>query len=418
MGMVHCDVKMANVLVEERDGVHGGILTDFDLSKDDKSRRAEASMLAQSMSASVGGPRGTLGALTMAPEVMQGATPDAASDCWSFGGLVLASLYKDEACHWESAPMLDKWDSNGIPVLSHMQDPDQGKQLLLSLLHKQTEKRMSSSQAVAHGFFNINVQVLKTLEALDKQRADLGQREAQHARHVEDHRKQQQEAQAVYTSAWQQLQADKAAVDKRLKDESNKLKAQEDKVRKAESGNAQMLDEIKKQQKALERECADRKRELDRKQAEVKAKKEEADKKKRDSEAKLKEEEKKLQQLAQKLSAQEKQVALREAKTRMPSWYTNANGFHLVDVKFVKDIVQTFLRDSAHGGCKPGTANAKVVSVQRIENEHLWCMYHAKKHSIEAALKGKSIPSLASDTQQPHMPNAADLSAASNEFYL
>ena len=38
MEIVHCDVKMANVLVEERDGQHRGILTDFDLSKDDDYR--------------------------------------------------------------------------------------------------------------------------------------------------------------------------------------------------------------------------------------------------------------------------------------------------------------------------------------------------------------------------------------------
>ena len=84
MSMVHCDIKMANVLVENRDSQKRGILTDFDLSKDDKSRREDASIRAKSM-ASVVGPRGTLGALTMAPEVMDGATPDAASDCWRCG---------------------------------------------------------------------------------------------------------------------------------------------------------------------------------------------------------------------------------------------------------------------------------------------------------------------------------------------
>ncbi len=367
MGMVHCDIKMANVLVEERDGQHRGILTDFDLSKEDQARRAEASMRAKSMS-SIFGPRGTPGALTMAPEVMEGRTPDAASDCWSFGGLVLASLYTPEAQVWETAQMDKKWDNDGTPVLARVEDA-QGKQLLLSLLHKDKGKRLSSMQAVSHGFFNANLQVLKTLEALDKQREDLEDKEAQHARHVEEHRKQQQGMQATYKDAWQQLQADKDAISKQLDEGSKKLKVQEEQVKKAETNQAQKLREIQQRQAALEKECAEKRKELDKRQAELSKRKEEADKQRRDKEAQLKNEEKKLQQVAQKLDAQEKQVALREAKTRMPSWYKNVKGFNMVETNHVKAIVQQFMRDTAH--CHSTTGNARVVSIQRIENESL-----------------------------------------------
>ena len=67
-GIVHCDIKLANVLVElHSDGQHRGVLADFDLSKD-LEHRQEASMSATS----VAGARGTPGCLTMATEVFKG----------------------------------------------------------------------------------------------------------------------------------------------------------------------------------------------------------------------------------------------------------------------------------------------------------------------------------------------------------
>ena len=60
--------KMANVLVQERSGQYRGILADFDVSKDDKGRRQATSMTAMS-TAREQGLRGTIGLLTMAPDV-------------------------------------------------------------------------------------------------------------------------------------------------------------------------------------------------------------------------------------------------------------------------------------------------------------------------------------------------------------
>ena len=43
-GIVHCDIKLANVLVElTSDGQHRGVLADFDLRKDLENRLQEAS---------------------------------------------------------------------------------------------------------------------------------------------------------------------------------------------------------------------------------------------------------------------------------------------------------------------------------------------------------------------------------------
>ena len=81
--LVHCDVKMANVLVEQRDGQYRGVLADFDLSKDLEARR----MASISMVSRVGA-RGTIGSLTMAPEVMEGSGYGASCDVWSAGVLL------------------------------------------------------------------------------------------------------------------------------------------------------------------------------------------------------------------------------------------------------------------------------------------------------------------------------------------
>ena len=72
-GIVHCDVKPANVLVElGSDGQHRGILADFDLSKDLEARKLASVSTVSVMSRA----RGTPGCLTMAPEIGQGRQPD------------------------------------------------------------------------------------------------------------------------------------------------------------------------------------------------------------------------------------------------------------------------------------------------------------------------------------------------------
>jgi serine/threonine protein kinase len=57
-GIVHCDIKLANVLVElHSDGQHRGVLADFDLSKDLEHRLREASMSANVCGKSTWHPR-------------------------------------------------------------------------------------------------------------------------------------------------------------------------------------------------------------------------------------------------------------------------------------------------------------------------------------------------------------------------
>jgi serine/threonine protein kinase len=177
-GMVHCDVKMANVLVQDQGGQYRGVLTDFDLSKTDNTRREEVSRNALSMS-QVAGPCGTLGALTMAPEVFEGHAPDPLSDVWSFGGMVIESMFLSQAKNWQTAQH-ERWQNDGTPVLRHVES-NFARDLLVKLLHKKKHKRITSMQAVSHPFFSADHHVLE----LQKQKEELAKQSHKAKKEVE-----------------------------------------------------------------------------------------------------------------------------------------------------------------------------------------------------------------------------------------
>jgi serine/threonine protein kinase len=190
-GLVHCDVKMANVLVQFRDGQYRGVLTDFDLSKNDNTRRQEASRNAISMS-QASGPCGTLGALTMAPEVSEGNTPDALFDVWSFGGMVMASLFHSQAKDWQTA----QWQSDGTPILKHVEN-NSAKDLLVKLLHKGKHKRITSMQAVLHPFFSADHQVLELQNKMQMGNNELDMIKRERERQEKEREKMKKEMEKV-----------------------------------------------------------------------------------------------------------------------------------------------------------------------------------------------------------------------------
>jgi serine/threonine protein kinase len=97
-GVVHCDVKPANVLLTaaRSEGLRRAVLADFDLSQDQQARASHASRAATVRSMANG--HGTPGALTMAPEVEAGSTPTDRADMFGFGGLLARAVSRTEVC--------------------------------------------------------------------------------------------------------------------------------------------------------------------------------------------------------------------------------------------------------------------------------------------------------------------------------
>jgi serine/threonine protein kinase len=179
---VHCDVKLANILVEvHTNGQHRGILADFDLSKDLEHRLQEVATSVMS----VPGARGTLGCLTMAPEVLrQGRQPDFKADIYSFGGIVLQTLFKSQADVWERGGDDTRWDSvSDAPVLAMVKN-DMARDLLSKVLHRRKDERPTSTQVVSHIFFSADRQALDLLQVLEQGREELERKHALHSDHV------------------------------------------------------------------------------------------------------------------------------------------------------------------------------------------------------------------------------------------
>ena len=146
-GIVHCDVKPANVLLKEQqaDGLRRAVLADFDLSYDESERPGkQISMLAASSSMSMVGQRGTPGVLTLAPEVMvSGREPTMKSDMFSFGGMMLLALHKARALAWEACGDSERWDGAGRAQLTDVSG------LTQRLLSRDPLLRPSSTEALA-----------------------------------------------------------------------------------------------------------------------------------------------------------------------------------------------------------------------------------------------------------------------------
>jgi serine/threonine protein kinase len=105
-GVVHCDVKPANVLLTAASrcvpvGPRRAVLADFDLSQDQQARASRAATVA-----SMAGGRGTPGALTMAPEVEAGSAPTDRADVFGFGGVLARAVCRSEVCPSDFDPIL------------------------------------------------------------------------------------------------------------------------------------------------------------------------------------------------------------------------------------------------------------------------------------------------------------------------
>ena len=70
-------------------------------------------------------------------------------------------------------------------------------------------------------------------------------------------------------------------------------------------------------------------------------------------------------------------------------YWKNKSGFHRVGSKFVRQALQQFMVDSSV--CCNTTKQVQVVSVERIENEHLWQMYQTRRKVLQKELAAHSL---------------------------
>ena len=410
-GIVHCDVKQANVLVElGNDGQHRGILADFDLSKDLEARKM-ASVSALSMAS---GARGTPGCLTMAPEISKGRQPDAKADLFSFGGMLLQVLFPEEADRWQQGADSDRWTVTGDPQLSKVQD-SAARSLLAKVLKRDKDKRPTSSQVVSHSFFSADARAINLMQTLEQGRVHLERQQADYAAALNEHRRLVEEERQSLAEARRKMLQDLGSRQARLDLDRQSMERKESELADAGKRNQDVQEQLQAEEKRLQ---ADREKllaEMRRQEQELRRRELGLAQKRREEQERLAVERQKIDQCEVELAEKERQAS---ALVRVPAYWKNKTGYHREPSAFVKEALHRFMVCSA-ACCNAVASKAQVVSVERIENEHLWQMYQTRKSILRKGLAASSVPKLASKTKwRPNIPSAQELDADMNEFYL
>jgi hypothetical protein len=411
--IVHCDVKLANVLVElGPDGQHRGILADFDLSKDLEARR-QASVSVMSFA----GPRGTLGCLTMAPEVSQGAPPDDKADVFGFGGIVLQVLFSQQAEKWRECKDSERWDrTSGTALLTMVQD-SAAQRLLSQMLHRDKGRRPTSAQVVSDGFFSADRRALDLLQSLEQGREVLERQQADYTTTLEQHQQRIEEESRGIHAARGALQQEIKHRQTQLAQQNLELERKKSEYAQTGKRNQDVQEKLNIETKRLESEREKMAAEKRRREQDVQKQIVLHAQKKRHEEVMLASERKKIDDRKKELERKEKQAS---CTVRVPMYWKNKMGFHRVTSTFARAPLEKFMVESSV--CCPATKKTKVLSVERIENENLWQMYQTRKDMLRKMVlaRAPSVRKLSAVTRwQPVLTGSvADLSADVNEFYL
>jgi serine/threonine protein kinase len=277
-GVVHCDVKPANVLVTERaDGPYGlrrGVLSDFDLSLDQAGRMQLSVASMSRAAASVAGGRGTPGALSMAPEVAAGKTPTDKSDVYSLGGILLRIVCPAEASRWAAAPAPDRWGGDGEPLLRL--GSDAGEVALVSAMLRQSPAtRPTCVEALQDVFFlgglelkmqrvhgleeelcrkadHLSVEAQRTAEEAERARKEL--REAEERLHREsEQREAELDAKLVQLKLEHAVLESHAATERmRLAEDARQLQKKQEESRRLEAELTLQMHSVHQQKQQLD----------------------------------------------------------------------------------------------------------------------------------------------------------------------
>jgi len=418
-GITHCDVKAANVLVCQRAGQDRGVLCDFDLSYSERDRKGQT--ISRASRSVVAGARGTPGVLSMAPEVFNGQLPDKKADIFSFGGMLFEALYPTEANAWADNASSSKWDGNGLPVLA-ANVGDGAKGLLLLLLHRDPSKRPDAAGCVSHSFFRADVRALHLVQDLESEREALRAARADHARLAHEKSKALGDELQKLSSAREKVDREGKDQRKRYEDRMGELQREMQEAQQKAVRNAAAEEKIKAEQRKAQVQKERQEREIQQKRDKITKDRERLERESRDSEGQLVAKKKKLDEHARDLAKKEADLASKELKYKVPTWWFNPSGFHMPRSDSVKDAIEKFMRATACGCSPKNIAQAKVVTVHRIENDKLWRLYQTRKDILESELRSHSSSvagQLASVTpKQPDLGSSKQLSGNVNELYL
>jgi serine/threonine protein kinase len=410
-GIVHCDIKPANVLVERTsDGQHRGVLADFDLSKDLANRLQEASMSVMSVS----GARGTPGCLTMAPEVLQGRQPDFKADCYSFGGMMLQALFKSESDRWQQGGDTNRWDmASGAPLLTMVKN-EMARSLLSRALHRDKHRRPTSTQIVSDGFFSADISKAQDLlQDVEKRREELERKQANHSKAVREHQQHMADEEQRIAKEQDELGRRAQSRQAQLQREQEELERKERELAGQGKLNRDEQKKLQDERQRLEAECKKISKEKERCEKGLREQQQKLDQRKSEEEARLKSEKKKVEDWKRELEKKEREAS---KGLQVPAYWKNKSGVNFVSTKFVRDELQKFMVESA---CCSATKKTRVESVERVENESLWQMYQLRRDILKKTCAAQRARSLTTATNwQPAIPSKAELSSDMNEFYL
>jgi hypothetical protein len=298
-------------------------------------------------------------------------------------------------------------------LLTEVQD-EMAHSLLSQVLHRDKDRRPTSTQIVSHGFFSEDISRAQALlQNLEQCREELERKQADHSKAVREQLQHMADEEQRISKEQEVLKADLNVRQAQLRREQDELERKERRL--ADQGKLSRDEEKKVQdeRKRLETERTKILEEKRRHEQDLQKQQQKLDEKKRDEEAKLASERKKIEDRKKELEKRERQAS---KGLQVPPYWKNKTGINFVATKFVRDALQKFMVESS---CCSTTKQTQVVSVERVENELLWQKYQFTRNMIKKTCAAQGIRSLSAVTNwQSGIPSKVEMSTDINEFYL
>jgi len=296
----------------------------------------------------------------------------------------------------------------------------------VKLLHREPSKRLTSHECVSDAFFVADLRALTLIADLEKDRAELQSAHARHASLVANESKKLEKERSRLASAAEAVKKESETRRERYEKEAAKLQRQMEEAMKLGARNTESEAKIQAEQQRLKTEKLKHDKEIQAKNSKLAKEKERAERDGRDAEIQLIAKKKSLEAQSRDVARKEAEVAQKEMKHKVPPWWSQSGGFRMKESHSVKDALEKFMRETSGGaascGCSRNASKAKIVSVQRIENESLWRMYQTRREILlkevskhSGAVKGQLS---AVTPKQPDIGSRDHLSSDINEHFL